>query len=422
MGIWRLVKREILHRRLAFALAVLSVVIAVGVLVAELTLLRGHDLCTEQILAEKQSEAQAHLLKLEDDYRRIMLQLGFNILILPEGQQLDDFWDQGYATRTMPEEYVKKLADSRIMSIQHLLPILEQKVDWPEQNRKIILIGTRGGVPLMHRDPKKPILVAVAPGNIVLGYELWYSLNIEVGDTIRLHGQDFAVSKCHEERGSTDDITAWIDLSQAQELLDKKGRINVIQALKCHCEGIDLGSIREDISRILPGTQALELANEATVRARARDRARIQHEQAIAAEKAARLHLRRSREDFAAYLVPLVILGCCLWIGLLMLSNVRERRGEIGILRAIGLQSRQLFSIFLVKAVLVGLLGSCLGYFVGFMVGAAWANLRSSSVGLFSPSLFLLVLIASPLLCVLASLVPARIAAQQDPADVLREG
>ena len=144
--------------------------------------------------------------------------------------------------------------------------------------------------------------------------------------------------------------------------------------------------------------------------------------QAIAAEMATRLHLRRTREDFAAYLVPLVIIGCCVWIGLLMLSNVRERRGEIGILRAVGLQSRQVFSIFLIKATLVGLLGSCLGYFVGFVVGAAWANLRSSSVGLFSPSLFFLVLMASPLLCVLASLVPARIAAQQDPAEVLREG
>ena len=422
MDIWRLVTREVRHRKLTFALAVLSVLIAVGVLVAELTLLRGHDLRTEQILADKQAEAQARLLKLEDDYRRIMKELGFNILILPEGQKLNDFWDQGYATKTMPEEYVRKLADSRIMSIQHLLPMLEQKVDWPEQNRKIILIGIRGEVPLLHRDPKRPILVAVAPGSIVLGYELWHSLDIKVGDTTILRGKSFTVSKCHEERGSTDDITAWIDLSQAQQLLGKQGRINVIQALKCHCPGVDLSSIRADIGRFLPGTQVLELANEATVRAQARDRARIEHEQAIAAEMAARRHLRRTREDFAAYLVPLVIIGCCVWIGLLMLSNVRERRGEIGILRAVGLQSRQVFSIFLIKATLVGLLGSCLGYFVGFVVGAAWANLRSSSVGLFSPSLFLLVLMASPLLCVIASLVPARIAAQQDPAEVLREG
>ena len=136
MDIWRLVTREVRHRKLTFALAVLSVLIAVGVLVAELTLLRGHDLRTERILADKQAEAQARLLKLEDDYRRIMKELGFNILILPEGQKLNDFWDQGYATKTMPEEYVRKLADSRIMSIQHLLPMLEQKVDWPEQNRK----------------------------------------------------------------------------------------------------------------------------------------------------------------------------------------------------------------------------------------------------------------------------------------------
>ncbi len=422
MDIWRLITKEILHRKLASALGVLSVLVAVGVLVAELTLLRAHDVHTEQILAEKYAKAQAQLRKLEDDYRRIMKQMGFNILILPEGQKLDDFWDKGYATKTMPEEYVRKLADSRIMSIQHLLPILEQKVDWPEQNRKIILVGTRGEVPLMHRDPKKPILVAVAPGTIVLGYELWSSLNTKIGDTVSLCGRSFTVSKCHSQRGSTDDITAWIDLSQAQEMLGKEGRINVIQALRCHCPGVDVTSIRQDISRILPGTQVQELANKATVRAQARDRARIEHEQAIAAEKAARLRLRSARENFAAYLVPLVILGCCVWVGLLTLSNVQERRAEIGILRAIGLRSRQIFSIFLGKAVVMGFLGSCLGYFAGFVVGASWGAVKSPAVLLFSPSLLLLVLIAAPLLCVLASWVPAKIAAQQDPAEVLRKG
>ncbi len=423
MNIWRLVAREILHRKLSFALGVLSVVVAVGCLMGQLTLLDAHDLRTEQILAAKQAQAKARLDKLEDDYRKIMKEMGFNILILPADQDLSDFWHAGYATKTMPAEYVERLANSRIMTIRHLLPILEQKVSWPEQKRRIILIGTRGEAPLMHRDPKRPILVTVPPGEMVMGYELWSSLGLKVGDKAGLLGKEFTIGKCHSERGSAEDITIWIDLTEAQKLLGMEGRISVIEALKCHCPGVDVSAIRREIAEILPGTQIRELASKATARAKARDRASMEHERAIAAEKEVRSRLRHTREEFAAYVVPLVIVGCTVWIGLLAFGNVRQRRVEIGILRAIGLRSRQIFSIFLSKALLVGLLGACLGYALGFAVGAAWGELTavSEAESLFRPWLLLLVLIAAPTLTGVASWVPATIAATQDPSEALRQ-
>ena len=401
----------------------LSVFIATGCLVAELTLLRSHDMHTERLLREKRARTEARLREMEDDYRKIMKEMGFNILILPEGQNLSDFWAQGYATRTMSEDYVRKLANSRIMSIRHLLPILEQKVDWPEQMRKIVLIGTRGEVPLLHRGAKKPIVVRVPRGSAVLGYELWRSLGVSAGDRIKLMGKEFMVGKCHPERGSVDDITIWLDLAQAQRLLEMPGKINMIQALKCHCAGMDLPEVRRDIARILPGTQVKELAGKAAARAKARARAKLEREQALAAEKSARDRLRRAREDFAATLVPLVIVGCAVWVGLLAFSNVRERRGEIGILRAIGLRSRKIFSIFLARALLTGLLGACLGYVGGFVIGAAWGDVDtvSGARALMSPRLLLAVLLGAPLLSGVASWIPAMMAGRQDPAIVLRE-
>ena len=116
-------------------------------------------------------------------------------------------------SKYMPEDYVAKLADSRVMTIRHLLPSLEQRVTWPEQQgRRIVLVGTRGEVPLAHRDPKEPILVAVPPGTIVVGYELWRSLGLKPGDAVSLLGRTFKVSTCYPQRGSKDDITVWIDL------------------------------------------------------------------------------------------------------------------------------------------------------------------------------------------------------------------
>jgi ABC-type lipoprotein release transport system permease subunit len=126
----------------------------------------------------------------------------------------------------------------------------------------------------------------------------------------------------------------------------------------------------------------------------------------------------------AAVLVPVVMLGSGIWIGLLALANVRERRGEIGILRALGLRSRQIVFVFLAKAAVIGLAGACLGYLLGRAAAALWRDAPGAppiELALVDPRLLLLVLVAAPLLAALASWLPAIWAAQQDPAAILRE-
>jgi len=421
----RLVVREILHRKLTFFVGLLAVVVAVGVLTAELTLLKAHDIMSGYILATKEREMAEEMERMEDDYRKIMKELGFNLLILPKDQRLDNFYDAGYASRFMPEDYVTALSNSDIVTIRHLLPSLEQKIRWPEQgNRTIILVGTRGEVPFAYRAPKEPILTAVPPGRIVLGYELWNSLGLSKGDSLRLLGRDFVVDKCHPQRGTKDDITAWIDLAAAQEMLGKQGKINAILALKCHCPGNDISLVRQDIAGILPETQVVEIENKVLTRAKARDRAKAAADSALAAERLYRARLRREREAFAALIVPLVILGSTALIGILAFNNVRERRLEIGILRALGFRSRQILLIFLAKSFVLGLLGAAAGYAAGFAVGVLAGELPPAGQGagsLFNTGLLVLSLCTAPLLSSAASLVPALVAVRQDPAEILRE-
>jgi putative ABC transport system permease protein len=425
VGIWRLVFSEILHRRLNFTLGLLSVVVAVGCLVGALTLLRAHDARTDRIVAQKEAETERKMRKMEDDYRKIMKKMGFNVLILPKGR-IGEFWAKDFASRYMPEEYVDRLANSRILTVRHLLPSLQQKVDWPEKRRTIILVGVRGEVPLMHRDPRAPMIEPVPAGGMVVGYELHHNLDLDVGDEVGLLGRQFTVSKLHAERGSKDDITIWINLEEAQELLDKKGLINGILALQCFCHAEDrLGQVRSDVSRILPDTEVVEFASKILVRAEARGRAAAAAREAIEAEKRSRADLRNERESFAAVLVPVVMAGCAVWICLLAFSNVRERRPEIGILRALGLRSRQILFVFLAKAVVTGFVGAWLGWAAGLVVGAIWGGIpveMQISTGLFDPALLLLAVTLAPALSGLASWVPALVAAQQDPAAVLSEG
>lgn len=420
MSLWRLVFREIAHRKLNFVLCLCSIAVAAACLTASTTLLRAHDVRTTQIAATKEAQTKVEMDKLEDDYRKITIKLGFNVLILPKEQNLADLYASDYATKYMPEEYVTRLASSNVATIQHLLPMLQEKIKWPERERTIILVGTRGEVPKAMGGPTKAMLQPVQPGSIVLGYELHQSLKLKKGDKTDLMGRPFTVAECYEERGTKDDITAWINLRESQQLLGKEGQINGILALECVCAADSLAKVRADIASVLPDTQVIEFASQTLARAEARQRAAIAANQSIEAEKAQRLRLRNESEGFAALLVPIVMIACAVWVAFLALANVRERRNEIGILRAIGLRSRQILAAFLGKAFLFGLAGGGIGWAAGYGVGLAWSR-PLASASLFDMRLLAACMVVSPLLSLLGSWIPAMLAAQQQPADILRE-
>ncbi len=424
MKIWYLVAREMVEQKLISVVALFAVIIAVGVFVAQITLLDAHDVRTAAVLAEKEAALARDMRDMEDDYRKIMKELGFNLLILPLGQKLDSFYADGYSTKFMPEEYVSRLAKSDIVTIRHLLPSIEQKISWPEQSgRAIILMGTRGEVPFLQRNEKEPMLTAVAPGNIVLGYELWHSLGCGVGDTLKLMGRSFTVSECYTQRGTKDDVTAWIDLATAQDMLGRKGLINCILALKCICANNDIEQVRAQVAAIIPDTHVIEVESKVVTRALARERAAAMADSTIRAEKRYRAVLRGEQENIASWLIPFVTLGSAMCVGVLAFLNVRERRPEIAILRTLGLRSGQILTVFLARALITGFIGAIAGFAGGFAVGVAASELPmsfSSAAVLFSPAFFVLTLAAAPLIAATASWAPALIAAGQDPADILR--
>jgi ABC-type lipoprotein release transport system permease subunit len=421
MHLLRLIFREILYHKLNFGLGVISVAVAVGCLVGEIAMLQRHDLRTDQIIAVKEAETKTKMATLEDDYRKITKGLGFNVLILPREQNLSDLFADDYASHYMPESYVERLAKSRVATIQHLLPSLQQKLKWPETERTIILIGVRGEVPILQADAKKPMLEPVPAGTMVLGSELHRTLKLKQGDKVKLLGRDFTVGKLHPERGTKDDITIWISLKEAQELLGKPGEINGILALECVCAADSLDKVRAEIREVLPDTQVIEFQSQTLARAEARQRAAAEAKDAIAREKQNRAQLRRERESLAAILVPLVLAGSALWIVVLGLGNVRERRSEIGLLRALGVGARRIMALFLGRAVLMGVLGAIPGLLAGALLGGVGTSV-THGIGLQGPLFLVSVLGGAPLLAVLAGWLPAYLATQQDPASVLSEG
>lgn len=424
MTLGRLILREIGHHKLSFALSALGVALAVLCVLGTLGLVRAYDRHSGELIAAREKATAAEMAKLEDEIRRTMKGLGFNIYIFPEDQELAEVYAEGFASKTMPESYVTTLAESGIVTINHLLPSLTRKLKWPEQKRTVLLVGIRGEVPLAHRGPQKALVDPVAPGTVVLGAELHQALAVKPGDRVTFMGRSFQVAKCHPARGSRDDITIWMNLGEAQELLGEPGRINAIQALECNCASVDrLGEIRTDLEALLPGTQIVETQSTALARSEARRTAQATARQQIAAKRAERAALSRARKRLAAVLLPLVTVLCMAWVGLLTWLNVRERRAEIGVLRAVGVKSRTVLGAFLGRALLAGMAGAALGVVAALSLGTAGAKplFYGRSLGaLLSAGEWFLALALAPTLAGLGAWLPSLHAAQRDPAAVLR--
>jgi ABC-type lipoprotein release transport system permease subunit len=449
MNVRRLVVREIKHRKLNFLLGLLSVAVAVASLVGAQTLLTADGIITARLLnakeaeveksvAEKEAVVQQTGKELQDMIRKQMLGLGFNVLILPESQSLSELHLNGSMSATMPEEYVDRLANSNIVTVNHLLPSITKRISWEEHDVEVVVVGTRGEVPIQHRGMKKPLLAEVAAGKMVVGRQIQQQLDVKEGDTVQLKGREFTVSKIHAERGSVDDVTVWINLAEAQEILGMQNLIHAILALECGCSGDRISQIRAEIVGILPGTQVIERYSQALTRAESRAKAKASAEKAyqqakesgeeqLALERSSRQDLEDRHSGFAAILVPLVVLGSIVTIGLLAFVNSRQRSQEIGILRAIGLSTQQLMLVFLIKAAAIGLFGGiagvCAGLMVGRLLGSAqpdmtnWNDLfASGNLG----DMLVMAPLAALLLSGLASWLPALLVARQDPAVILQ--
>ena len=422
MNVARLILREIALRKWNFSLALVSVGVAVACLIGTLTLLHIDDVRTNEILSVKQALVEAAGAELEDAMRKITKGLGFNVIILPEEQDLNEMHLEGSLSEAMPESYVDRLASSSIVTVNHLLPTVMKKLTWPETGISVVVYGTRGEVPIQHRDPKKPLLDAVPRGKMIVGYEIGRKLNLVEGAETVLLGATFTVLKTHDQRGTIDDSTVWINLKQAQELFGMENLVHAIQALECHCAGDRITAIRQEIAGILPGTQVIERGAPALARAEARNTAKETAEENLEKEKAARAALRRQREGFASVLIPVAMLGSAMWIGFLAFGNVRQRRDEIGVLRAIGFTSQRILGLFLGKALVVALFGAILGYGLGLFAGVGLGvgldpgeMVRSLDAGQLGAAIGL-----ATLLSLAGSWIPALLAIRQDPAVILQ--
>lgn len=375
-----MVLKEMWHRKVNFALAVLAVTTAVAFSVAFFT-------------AAKASERET---------ARLMLSMGYNVHIIARDADAGVFLINGIPDKTMPADYVDMLAAQRNISYNHLLATLEGRMNW--RGMDIVLTGIAPEV-CPPGQKKPPMTFQVDPWAVYVGYRIAESLQVKEGQMISLGGKDLKVKKCLSESGGLDDVRMQCHLGDAQEILNQPGRITGIKAVDCLCfaKGDPVAVLRKEIGDILPEAQVLQV--KAIANARAKQRQMV--------------------HGIFALMLPFVVAACAVWIGVLAAMNVRDRQQEIGLLRALGYDAGAICLLFLGKAVLVGLVGAGVGFLLGTTLGLAYGpgvfEITAKAMIHWEPSLLVFACILAPLFAIVASLIPTMIAITCDPAEALRE-
>jgi hypothetical protein len=414
MRVTRLVFKEIGFRKFNFVLALVAVALPVAVLVGSVGLFGRYEEDHDALMATSADAQEERWGSYQDSMRVTMKGLGFNLLIIPRERTPSD--PEGEMV-VMPEGHATRLAESDLQLVNHVLPFLERRVFWEERGRWVHLFGTPGEV-YIKAVWQKPIQEEVARGTVALGYNVHHELGIRKGDTIKFHGKEFVVGTCYPRQAVEDDERVWMHLGEVQGFLGESGKISGMMALSCDCADKDLPLIATAVHGVLPGTKVLAETSAMSTRHKVRGAAADKEETELAEQAREHRTMRNQRAKLARNLLPWVLVGSFLSVSLLSWLNVRERRQEIGIFRAIGYARSTIVAIFLGKALLVGLLGAV----AGSLAGAAVVTVRGGWAGQNEwAGLAGLALLGAPVLAVVAALLPAVAAAGQDPVDALRE-
>ncbi len=380
MTMFGLIFKEIRHRKVNFILGLLAMVIAVALFISFFT-------------AGQASNRET---------TRLMRDMGFNLRIIPRQTDMSSFWTAGFSDHTMPENYIELFASQKGFSYNHLVATLQKKILW--QGTEVILTGLAPEI--CPPDKKKPPMIyEIEKGTAYIGYELVQRFKIKTGDSINLAGKTLTVAKTLSEQGNADDIRLQCHLSDAQDILNLKGQVNEIKAIDCLCfvsTDDPLAVLRKELASILPEAKVIQMKTLA----------------------AARTQQRQMVKKYFGFIIPFVVITCGAWIGVLTMTNVRDRQPEIGIMRALGYDSAKISLLFLGKSIITGLAGALAGFAIGTALALVFGpDIFKVTAKAIQPEFTLLLwsVIAAPVFAAVSAFIPVAIAVTTDPAQTLRQ-
>ena len=406
--------RYLLARRSETFISLITVISILGVTISVITL----------------NVTVAVMTGFEEAIRDRLLGVNAHILLFKSGEYLDEY--QELIPKLMQEEGVQSVAptvfgQAIITSGSRVSGVVLRGIDPGEKDEGIVAIrrfiteGSLQGLKTLHKVQIKDRYVEL-PG-VILGIRLAGQLGVMVGEPIQVLSplgnptplgvipkvRRFVVAGLFDSGWSEyDSSLAYMYLSDAQQFFELGDVVTNIgirvkdvdqaqEIARRIQQGLGFPYMTEDWSRLWPNLFSA---------------------------------LRLERWVYILVLLLMVLIAAFNIISTLIMM-VMEKRRDIAILQSMGATRRGIRRIFLIKGCVIGAVGTVLGVVLG--LGICLLIQRYQFIELprdvflvstvpvsISAGYFALVAVTSFLICLLASIYPARQAARLDPVEIIR--
>eukprot|EP00456_Euglypha_rotunda_P068996 TRINITY_DN604_c3_g1_i3.p3 TRINITY_DN604_c3_g1~~TRINITY_DN604_c3_g1_i3.p3 ORF type:complete len:407 (+),score=120.64 TRINITY_DN604_c3_g1_i3:6117-7337(+) len=399
MNLRILVWRELSERPLAMLTSTLAILLGVTALVA----IRHVTVFSEREVGQQ------------------LQSLGANVLVLPKAATLQDYYSADLTSQTLPESHVASILIANLPGVERLSPKLcvaakvgdravtltgilpqsefQAKAAWQSVS---LFSNKHEGCKKAACGPKtyngSPEALATErtidqlKGNeAIIGADVAEFSKLTPGKSVKVLGDSLQVLAVLPRTGTVDDGRVFAHLHTVQRMTKAGEVVNAIEVMGC-CEDA-AGGLVPSLTELLPDAKVVTISQVVSTQ----------------------VGVNRLMSQMSLFVLSILVIVGGASVASTISSNVRERRREVGTLMALGATSSLVMRMFLLKALVLGLVGGiggcALGLMVAMVLGSQWAGVTVTPL----PDLLLIAVAAALSITILAAYWPARSASRLDP-------
>lgn len=247
------------------------------------------------------------------------------------------------------------------------------------------------------------ITVGFDEDSCMIGKNLARNMELKVGDRVNIVRSDTGFQKSLTvkgiaETGAAEDEQIFVNLALAGQILGQAGKVNHAM-LSIATEGIDIDALARGMQERFPGVDAKPIR-------------KVSYSDGRILEKI---------KGLMAIVAGIILIVTSLCVMTTLIAIVSERTREIGLMKAIGADDRDIARQFLAETLVIGMAGVAAGLVAGFILAQLLGQAVFGSFISFRMIVIPLTLIPSLGSSLLAAALPVRMAVRVVPAKVLKE-
>ncbi len=237
----------------------------------------------------------------------------------------------------------------------------------------------------------------------MIGKTLAKKMELKVGDSVNVISNEIGFQKTLTvkgiaETGQAEDEQIFVNLPLAEKILGSGGRVNHAM-LSIVTDGTDVDGLAARMQKELPGVDAKPIR-------------KLSYSEGRILEKI---------KGLMAIIAVIILTVTTLCVMTTLITVVSERTREIGLMKAIGAEDREIVLQFLAETMIIGLAGVAAGLVAGFALAQLLGHAVFGSAITFRMIVLPMTLVPSILASLLAAALPVRMAVGIVPAKVLKE-